>query len=188
VDIREQFPANPKLTSHLANELGIKHPSMNGVEQVITTDFIIDVNLSGKYQKYAISVKYANELDDSRTIEKQEIERRYWESKSIKWFIITEKEIPKILVRNIKWLTPHFYSFDLDETEKMLIFDQFKYAIDTYPVNKITHISASLDQAYTLKTWAILLSILTPFPGLEVLGLPRFFSPAFLFLTLPQFS
>jgi len=37
-----------------------------------------------------------------RTLEKLEIERRYWESKNIQWKIITDKEINKTVVSNIE--------------------------------------------------------------------------------------
>ena len=44
----------------------------------------------------ARSVKAASELERKTTLEKLEMERRYWEVKSIDWSIITEKIlIPK---------------------------------------------------------------------------------------------
>lgn len=45
-------------------------------------------------------------LDDPRTIEKIEIEKRFWKSKDVPFYIITENEIPKIISNNIKWLYP----------------------------------------------------------------------------------
>ena len=54
----------------------------------------------------ALQVKYAKDLDDPRTIEKIEIEKRFWKSKDVPFYIITENEIPKIISNNIKWLYP----------------------------------------------------------------------------------
>ena len=52
----------------------------------------------------AISVKSISELERKTVIEKIEIERRYWKAKQIKFYIITEKEINKQFVENIKWV------------------------------------------------------------------------------------
>ncbi|OUS06581.1 transposase [Gammaproteobacteria bacterium 42_54_T18] len=146
-DIREQFPLNPQDTKGLAEEYDIPHPEYQGVKQVMTTDFLVDRMVDGKTIKIALSGKYASDLDDPRTIEKQELERRYWHSKGVDWHIVTEKEIPATLVRNIRWLLPHFHSFDLSEQDRRLVFEQFTYAFGTYPPAKIAQISALLDQA-----------------------------------------
>ena len=58
----------------------------------MSSDFL--VNLSTKNQpKLAIQVKYSEALKDPRTIEKLEIERRYWQLKKVPFFLVTEKEI-----------------------------------------------------------------------------------------------
>ena len=147
IDIREQFPADLKTTQALAEKFNIPHLSVNSVDQVLTTDFVVDLNKSSKVQRVAVSAKYSEELDDTRTIEKQELERRYWESKGIQWYLVTEREIPQTLVKNIKWLIPHYHSFELSESERRSIFEQFCYAFDTYESDKIVHVCASLDQA-----------------------------------------
>lgn len=45
LDIREQFPIAREDTRVLAGRLGIAHPSVQGVDQVVTTDFIVDLNV-----------------------------------------------------------------------------------------------------------------------------------------------
>jgi hypothetical protein len=67
---------------------GIKHPNVRGINQVMTSDFLVD---SSSHKQFAIQVKPLSELKDPRTIEKLEIERQYWQSKNIPWFIMTEK-------------------------------------------------------------------------------------------------
>lgn len=56
----------------------------------------------------ARTVKPAAELEDKRTIEKFEIERRYRESHHVDWGIITGLDIPDYVVRNIEWVHKEF--------------------------------------------------------------------------------
>ena len=148
VDIREQFPLNIDDTVALAEKLGIRHPQYKGILQVMTTDFLIDMRDGTENKRFAISVKYSSDLEDKRVIEKQELERQYWESKGIIWFIMTEKEIPAILVKNIRWLLPHMYSYELTNEDQIQIFQQIHYAFETYPVNKVSYLMAQLDKAH----------------------------------------
>ncbi|MBC2455651.1 TnsA endonuclease N-terminal domain-containing protein [Clostridium beijerinckii] len=68
------------------------------------TNFLITVNKGEGEELIAISVKSLSELERKTAIEKMEIERRYWKAKGIKFYVITEKEIDKQLVDNIKWI------------------------------------------------------------------------------------
>ncbi|VCZ52206.1 Transposon Tn7 transposition protein TnsA [Acinetobacter baumannii] len=43
-DIREQFPLNLDDTKEICLEHGLRHPSIQGSEQVMTSDFLIDTN------------------------------------------------------------------------------------------------------------------------------------------------
>lgn len=123
IDIREQFPLNPESTISIAKRLGIKHPAYRGVTQVMTTDLLVDFDLGGQHLTKAISIKYAQDLEDERTIEKLELERRFWEGEGIEWLIFTEHEVPVIFVKNIRWLAPHMHSYDLDEPQRMFVFE-----------------------------------------------------------------
>ncbi len=102
-DIREQFPLQLEVTERLAKENGIKHPAYQGVIQVMSSDFLVTTTKK-KLPKFAIQAKIAETLQDPRTIEKLEIERRYWKLKLIPWFIVTEKDIPGVVFQNINWL------------------------------------------------------------------------------------
>ena len=108
VSINEQFALNLAETLALAEEAIIKHPNIRGEDKVITSDFYITLNAKNKSMtsQMALQVKYAKDLDDPRTIEKIEIEKRFWKSKDVPFYIITENEIPKIISNNIKWLYP----------------------------------------------------------------------------------
>lgn len=106
-DIREQFPLlDTSETFEIAQRKGIKHP-INRYDKslnVLTTDFMITKKVNGKEFFEARTIKYAKDLNNNRVIELFEIEREYWESKGIDWGIITEIDIPKVVVDNIAWV------------------------------------------------------------------------------------
>jgi len=104
-DIREQFPLNIDDTREICLEHGLRHPSIQGSEQVMSSNFLIDTNDKNKPQ-FAIQVKPLKELLKERTIEKLEIERRYWKLKEIPWSIVTEQNILITARKNLEWLSP----------------------------------------------------------------------------------
>nr|WP_144918440.1 TnsA endonuclease N-terminal domain-containing protein [Moraxella osloensis] len=124
VSINEQFELSLKETLALAEEANIKHPSIKGEDKVMTSDFYITLNAENKAMtsQMALQVKYAKDLDDPRTLEKIELERRFWKRKDVPFYIITENDIPKTVSTNIKWLYP---AKNLHLTH--LSWDEFKY-------------------------------------------------------------
>ncbi|MGK6693191.1 TnsA endonuclease N-terminal domain-containing protein [Proteus mirabilis] len=67
LDIREQFPYYLKWdTRQIAIDSGIKHPVIRGVDQVMSTDFLVDCK-DGPFEQFAIQVKPAAALQDERT-------------------------------------------------------------------------------------------------------------------------
>lgn len=146
-DIREQFPLNPQTTIDVAKRLGIKHPAYRGVLQVMTTDFLIDVVADNeKLTPQAISAKYESDLEDERVIEKLEIERRFWKSEEVEWFSITEKDIPKRLVANIRWIAPHINSYNLNANTRMEVFHRILRDFDSNPNEKIATLLREIDK------------------------------------------
>lgn len=105
-DVREQFPLNRDITRRIAKEMGVAHPMdpRTRTDIVMTTDFLVDKRLGNKIIEIARSVKSKADLDDPRTIEKQEIERRYWELKNTDWRMYIDTDIPKKRVENLRWL------------------------------------------------------------------------------------
>ena len=80
-EIREQYPLLPlDETLAIAQECGIVHPVdvRSRSPMIMTTDFVLTIkhDLTTSYQ--ARAVKYAADLRNVRTLEKLEIERRYW--------------------------------------------------------------------------------------------------------------
>jgi hypothetical protein len=103
LDIREQYPLlDVALAADVARRAGIAYPrdNVSGFPYVLTCDFMI-TTAEGLQAR---TIKCASELCNLRTVEKLEIERRYWAFKGIDWRIVTEKEIPVTKCRNIAWL------------------------------------------------------------------------------------
>jgi hypothetical protein len=106
LDIREQYPLYLAETLASAKELNIRHPRVpvTGEEVVMTTDFLVTMRHPLGFKEVAICVKYAHDLENSRSVEKLEIERVYWNRRGVKWLIITERQINPVLVKNIRWI------------------------------------------------------------------------------------
>ncbi|WP_031517534.1 heteromeric transposase endonuclease subunit TnsA [Desulfofalx alkaliphila] len=108
IDIREHYPL-----LDIGNEIAdIDDPLLkrfidrkSGTPQVITTTFLITIkDKTGREVQVARSVKSASELGRARTLDKFEAERRYWKSRNIDWGIVTNREIPNTLAKNIEWV------------------------------------------------------------------------------------
>ena len=103
-DIKEQYPLLPREeTIEISNMLGIKHPTDPNtlVPIVMTTDFFLTAVKDGKLVRLARTIKSKNDLENTRQLEKFEIERVYWERRGIDWGIVTEAEIDKVFAHNV---------------------------------------------------------------------------------------
>jgi hypothetical protein len=148
-DIREQFPLDPQITKKICLETGISHPSHSGVRQFMSTDFLVNSS-DEKYPLFAIQVKPCSALEDQRTVEKLEIERRYWREKDVPWFLVTENQIPKVVFSNIEWL----YSLQQEESdieEESHDFEQYSAWLSQYPNMTITDLCKKIDTSYSLE-------------------------------------
>ncbi len=146
IDIREQFPLSVDQTTLLAEKAGIKHNAYRGAHQVVTTDFLVDMD-DNTTPQIALSAKYAKDLEDARVIEKLELERLSWQEKGIPWYIVTDREISKTVFTNITWLYP--VKQESVDTDKLLRqFETFTRAFETHPDKKIIAITQRLDAAY----------------------------------------
>jgi hypothetical protein len=103
IDIREQYPLSDlECAMSLAAQAGIRYPAdrRSGYPYIMTCDFMITTPAGLK----ARTIKLAAELENARTLEKLEIERRYWAKHGIDWRIVTEHEISRQKTKNIEWL------------------------------------------------------------------------------------
>lgn len=105
VELFEQFPLMPlSKTEELCEKIGIMHPKHPITKKniVMTTDFLLIIkDKNGEKRWLACAVKMSSDLEDGRTREKLRIEKEYWESMGIMWYVITEKQINKTYVNNI---------------------------------------------------------------------------------------
>lgn len=106
-DFKEQFPLLPiGTTIEIANQLGIHHPTDRKTKEpiVMTTDFLIKIKRPIGFIEQVRTIKPVKELKKNRTLEKLEIERRFWQIRGINWAIVTENEIDDALANNVKWI------------------------------------------------------------------------------------
>ncbi|MGZ0043082.1 TnsA endonuclease N-terminal domain-containing protein [Paenibacillus ottowii] len=109
VDIREQWPLLPlEKTIEIAEQLGIKHPHIDGTPVVMTTDFRLTLRTSEGKRDVIRTIKPQEKLSD-RTLELFEIERIYFAEQELDWCIITEDKIPETLVKNVQWMADAKY-------------------------------------------------------------------------------
>lgn len=107
IDIKEHYP----LLDLMDGEIDLGNINLNkfkdkktGEQYMFSTTFVVTVKKSEKEEYLAISVKNESQLYKGTTLEKLEVERRYWQRKKIKWCILTNKDIEIDMVENIKWL------------------------------------------------------------------------------------
>lgn len=149
VQIREQFPLQREITRQLAKDAGIKHPNIAGVDQFMSSDFLVDSNNKNE-SRFVLQAKYIKGLEDERTVEKMEIERRYWLGKALPWYLITERDVPTTIANNIKWLYPAKQEHE-DDTELALQQLEFYAVYFSKNQNKtLVMICKELDLAYDL--------------------------------------
>ena len=127
VDIRDQVALGKKeavpegadkralrlVTERIAEQMGVRHPIMvrDGKPAVMTTDLVAKFAEDGQLRAYSIKPIEALSLHPGtsnrkarRTIEKLEIERRYWTEQGVPWFLTTDAHVCKIRKMNIELL------------------------------------------------------------------------------------
>ncbi|MCL8300866.1 MULTISPECIES: TnsA endonuclease N-terminal domain-containing protein [Pseudomonas putida group] len=107
VDIREQYPLLPvESTQAIAKAIGVRYPryKSTALPLVMTTDFLLTVRLpNGDFKSVARTIKYQQDLKQNspRTLEKLDIERRFWMSQGVDWAIVTEEMFTPDLIKNL---------------------------------------------------------------------------------------
>lgn len=149
IEIREQFPLQQEVTRELAIEAGLKHPAIAGNLQVMSSDFLVNSS-DPELPKFVLQAKYTDALNDPRTVEKLELERRYWAYKGVPWFLITDKEISTNSFQNIEWMYPdQQMNLDPDIWIERLKFYSYHFSLAS--TSTIIEISKSLDVQYNLE-------------------------------------
>ena len=146
LDIREQFPLILEDSLDIAKEAGIRHPEMAGIKQVMSSDFLVDT-ADKNLPKFVLQVKPSSVMEDKRTIEKLEIERRYWLKKEIPFFLVSERSFSDVIQDNLSWLyptieTPH------EELDIPRIAEFYKGFLHDHPEGTLIDICKTIDTAY----------------------------------------
>ena len=99
------------LTEVIAHEMDVKHPRLgDGSISTLTTDFVALLG-SGEWRAYSVKMTQdvtrdeQNEARDKRvrrTLEKLEIERRYWRERDASWYLVTEAHVSRTRRMNIE--------------------------------------------------------------------------------------
>ena len=147
-EIREQFPLQLEVTLELAKEAGIVHPANAGVLQYMSSDFLVNSH-NPENPKFVLQAKYVEALSDPRTVEKLELERRYWVKKEVAWFLITEQDIPSTVFQNINWLYPAQRD-EIDDDEILQRVQFYAHQFKETPKSTLLNIAKSIDVAYGL--------------------------------------
>lgn len=156
IDIKEHFPLLDLKDTLLFNDIDIeKYVSEDGTDYIFTTTFLMKVLKNTKVQFIARSIKAYHELDRKGTIERFEIERRYWEKKGVDWGIVTNKEIPIIRAKNIEWLHS---SLELDlheilkQEDRKILSNELISMINANPYSNVRQVTNDFDNYYALET------------------------------------
>lgn len=161
IDIREQYPLLPiEETLALAEEYNIHHPSVRhptkpgvSIPIVMTTDFVITIAKGINSFDQARTIKCSQDLQSQRTLEKLEIERRYWARRNIDWAIVTEREISHVLAENVRLLHKHLTIKDRLALPEPLL--QEAIAIMTHELKQsscsLSHIALECDERLHLQ-------------------------------------
>lgn len=108
IDIRESFPLLD-VEEVIDDKENLRFDKFTDKETkepyVLTTNFLLTVkDANGEEKELARTIKNTTELKRKITFEKLEIERRYWQERGIDWKIMTEKQLPRQLAKNIEWV------------------------------------------------------------------------------------
>lgn len=108
-DLREQYPLPLEETQSIADACGYRHPSHPRTkdDEPLTTDIVLTLTASDEHYNLACSIKGSAELGGARTLEKLEIERRWWIQRGTPWVLVTDQEIPQALAENLHYLSAY---------------------------------------------------------------------------------
>lgn len=106
IDIREQYPLDRDATRSIAANTGIAHPRYpdTTVDFVMTCDFLLTREGDRGNTLEAYNCKSASLENDKRSLEKLEIQRRYFESCGVPHFLVFDQTLPATTIKNIKWI------------------------------------------------------------------------------------
>lgn len=168
IAIYEQAYLEREETTKIAKELGIRHPvlSKDGEPYPMTTDLVAEIVTNGMIKQHAFAIKDTKSVTLSpadlaaikttkrkpktlQTLEKLEIERRYWTGKGAIWSLVTDVHLCPHRASNIEYFqnTPQLkWTQDHREKVKKLALQ----AISTYPNRKLGGVSRAIEERFSV--------------------------------------
>ena len=127
-DIREQYPLSREETLTIAAELRIKHPVYPGtkVTTVMSCDFLVTRSFHNSPILEAYNCKCMGEAENTRSLEKLELQRRYFDEKGIAHHLIFDSLLPKTKIKNIEWIRAAQFTDHETVHDKALLQDHCK--------------------------------------------------------------
>lgn len=113
------------------------------------TNFLVTTKRDNVEEQVAISVKALSEIERRTVIEKIEIERRFWKNKSIPFYVVTEKEINKQLVDNIKWVRETLIDKSIENKRELA--EQLYYFLQENKQKKLNYVLAEFNENFGAK-------------------------------------
>ncbi len=109
IEVREQFPLDPAITTKIAQDFNLYHPGYTRGGTIMTTDFLVTYRTpSGKDYLKAYQIKRSeDDYADGRTRAKLKIEAEYWKRSNIPWCVVLSASYNKILCDNLEHLHPY---------------------------------------------------------------------------------
>lgn len=106
VDIREQYPLDRDLTQTIAQQICVRHPHYpgTGVPAVMTVDFLVTIASADGDSYMALNAKRDEEAEDETSLNKLEIQRRYFEQIEVPHHLIYHSQLPTSKIKNIQWI------------------------------------------------------------------------------------
>lgn len=123
------------------------------VPHILTVSFLITrIDRNNNPYHVARVIKASSELEKKSTIERLELQRRYFEKKNIDFGIVTEKEINKQVARNIAWALT---AFDLQDYPQLVSNMQYlkwdMLNLLSNPVVTFNDVFGKLESSYQLE-------------------------------------
>lgn len=108
ISIKEQYPLDPRITERLAEDMGIRHPSIRGQAVVMTSDLLVTLQRpEAKTETIAIQIKHSERDLDERTKEKLVLEKEYWTVRGKRFALVLSSEFNDIFCKNLELLYPY---------------------------------------------------------------------------------
>lgn len=131
IDIREHYPLLDIYDVVDTDDINTNtfKDKYTGEAYILTTTFLLTFkNTDGEINYFARSVKPKLALEKTTTMEKLEMERRYWKAKTIDWAVITEEDVSIDKAKNIQWIhgvLSEYKNYDVDQKSMVRLCGEF---------------------------------------------------------------